>query len=281
MYLHPKMSVWTRTFYDCDCVSEALVRALVFKHPLRKQHTLFWAHELWASEEYILLRKCLTKAFLQLVPFQGGLQEWKQLTMEESSILEFLGLLLAQPPLQKAVSHPVLKNKEHLKQIVQKAEARNQRSRLQILLEGLAVKEVSVLLSEQLLKSADPEIVKVWCQTGKGLGWMLGVPEQPTVPAYSVSWPTRNVGRLSARTFRTPKRKYSLESSPFGVFQGCAIWQRVLKESGLNFAKTKEEGELVFETEDTEMRFYATYFPDDIPDEWPASEKEKGHVIAA
>jgi hypothetical protein len=273
------MSVWTRTFYDRDCVADALVGALVFKHPLRKQHALFWAHELWVSEEYALLQKCLTKAFLQLVPFEGGFQEWKRLSLAESNILGFLGLLLAQPPLQKATSVSGTKPQDLLKRAVQNAEARGQTARLHILLEGLSVKEVTVLVSETFLKRLDADLVKVWRQTGKGLAWMLGVPEQPANPGLTVTWPTQQAGRLSARTFRTPKRKHPLEPSPFGVLQGCAAWQRILKETHLNFSQTNETGELVFETEEAEMKFYATYFPDDIPDEWPAYEKEKGHLI--
>jgi hypothetical protein len=40
--------------------------------------------------------------------------------------------------------------------------------------------------------------------------------------------------------------------------QGCAFWEEVIETEG-------------------ESAFYSTYFPDDIPDEWTAVEKEKSH----
>jgi hypothetical protein len=279
---YPKMSVWTRTFYDRDCVADALVSAITTKHPLRKQHSLFWAHELWVSEEMDLLYKCLTKAFLTFPPFQGGLDAWKQMKGERS-VLVFMGTLLAQVP---CATKPCLSPKKDisvLKTAVQKAESQNQTGRLQILLEGLTTKEVTDLLSPEFLKRVDPLLMKAWKQhgqQGRGLGWMLGVPEQPAESSLILEWPKRAVGRLSARTFRTPKRRHPLNPSPFGVFQGCAVWQRILKEVGLNFEESESTGELVFESMEAEMAFYSMYFPDDIPDEWPVSEKEKGHTVS-
>lgn len=277
-----KMSVWTRTFYDRDCVAEALVAALVFKHPLRKQHALFWAHELWVSEEVELLQKCLTKAFLQIPPFVHGLQAWKALKSEESSLLKFIGLLLGQPALSpgKGSNQLPLPTPNILKQLVQKAEVKGQTSRLFLLLEGMSVKDVTAHLSAAFLKRVDPALLKAWRQYGKGLTWVLGVPEQAAGVPLHVEWPKRTVSSLSSRTFRTPKRKHHLNPSPFGVFSGCAVWQRILKEAGLNFADSEKAGELVFETSDAEIAFYATYFPHDIPDEWPVSEKEKGHTVS-
>jgi hypothetical protein len=275
------MSVWTRTFYDRDCVADALVLAILTKHPLRKQHSLFWAHELWISEEKELLQKCLTKAFLTFPPFHGGLEAWKQLNYDEMNILKFLGLLLGQAPCGLGVKLPEKKrDTSMLKKAVQKAEALNQRSRLHILLEGLSVKEVVAFLSPAFLKQMDPALTKVWRLHGRGLGWLLGVPEQPAGMQLAVEWPKRSVGRLSSRIFRTPKRKLLLNPSPFGVFHGCAVWQRILKEATLNFGASEQSEELVFESMDAEMSFYSTYFPDDIPDEWPLSEKEKGHLVS-
>lgn len=269
-------SIWTRNFYDRDCVADALVGALVYKHPLRKQHALFWAHELWVSEEVDLLVRCLTKAFLMFPPFQGGLVAWKQLKTEES-VLEFLGLLLAQPPLVLQKS-PEKVGSDNLKHAVQKAELRSQTTRLFLLLDGLSVKEVSDLISPAFLKQVDAHLLKAWRQTGKGLAWVLGVPEQPAHPVVHCEWPTRRIGTLAARTFRTPKRRHPLNPSPIGVLGGCAVWQRILKETGLDFAASEKSGDLVFETVENEEAFYRQYFPDDIPDEWPAVEKEKGHL---
>jgi hypothetical protein len=272
-------SVWTRNFYDRECVADAVVGSLVYKHPLRKQHALFWAHELWVSEEVDLLLRCLTKAFLMFPPFQGGMELWKGLSAEESSVLAFLGVLLAQAPLvlQKTSEKPACAD---LKKTVQKAELRNQTTRLFLLLDGLSVKEISEFLSPAVLKGVDADLLKVWRQTGKGLAWILGVPEQPRQIPIRCEWPTRRIGTLAARTFRTPKRRHSLNPSPFGVFAGCAVWQRILKEAGLDFAASEKAGDLVFETVAAEEAFYRQYFPDDIPDEWSQVEKEKGHLLS-
>lgn len=277
------MSVWTRNFYDRDCVADALVSAIITKHPLRKQHSLFWAHELWVSKEVELLQKCFTKAFLTFPPFEGGLDTWKQMSVDEVSLLELLGTLLAQVPCATKSCLLLKKDLMALKTVAQKAEALAQTGRLQILLEGLSTKEVMDLLSPAFLKRMDPVLLKAWKrhgQQGRGLGWMLGVPEQPAIPAIRLEWPKRTVGRLSARTFRTPKRRHPLNPSPFGVFQGCAVWHRILKEAGLDFEASEKAGELMFESMEAEIAFYSTYFPDDIPDEWSVSEKEKGHTVS-
>ncbi len=277
-------SIWTRNFYDRDSVADALVSSIVYKHPLRKAHSLFWAHELWISEEIEVLQKSLTKAFLQLAPFDNGIQKWKHWSQQnhsefESETLKFLGILLAQP----ALSSEKPKNSEFR---IQNLESKRLellktagRTRTFLLLEPLSVKESSALLPEWILKSADPAILKVWKQTGKGLAWVTSVPALPFQTPLSLEWPKRSIGRLSARTFRTPKRKHAFISSPFGVFSGCAAWQRILKEAGLNFTKTEKEKRLVFEIQEAEETFYLQYFPDDIPDEWSILEKEKGHIL--
>lgn len=273
-------SVWTRNFYDRECVADALVGSLVFKHPLRKQHALFWAHELWVSEEVDVLMRCLTKAFLMFPPFQEGVVAWKQLTSEKVGVLESLGILLGQQPLV------LLKSSEKnagitvdLKKAVQTAEQRRQTTRLFLLLDGLSVKDCTELLSPAFLKQVDADLLKAWRQTGKGLAWVLGVPEQPQQAPIRCEWPSRRIGMLASRTFRTPKRRHVLNPSPFGVFGGCAAWQRILRESRLDFAASEKAGELVFETAEAEEAFYTQYFPDDIPDEWSQVEKEKGHLL--
>ncbi len=274
-------TVWTRNFYDRDSVANALVSSIVYRHPLRKVHSLFWAHELWISEEIDVLQKSLTKAFLQLAPFAQGIQKWKNLSTKKNSefeILNFLGILLAQPALsekQKPSESQFQNPNPRLSEILKIAG----RTRTYLLLESLPVKESAALLPEWILKSADSAIVKVWKQTGKGLTWVTGIPTIPYQTPSQIEWPKRSVGLLAARTFRCPKRKHPFYPSPFGVFSGCIAWQRILKESGLLFEESRNAQALVFSSPEKEEAFYLQYFPDDIPDEWSIQEKEKGHII--
>ncbi len=263
-------TVWTRCFYDRDSVADALVTSILQKHQLRKQHSVFWAHELWISEEYDLLIKCLTKAFLQTVPFEGGLDAWVQLKPTESSILGFLGLLLAQPVIQTC-SSPL--STEKLECLLKKSS----RSRMYLLLEGLPIKTALSMIPQDILKES-PDLVKAVRALGKGLAWILSVCPNPSPTRLVLQWPVRKVGTLSARTFKTPKRRALFQPSPYGVVSGCVAWQRILKEAGLNFSESKKAERLVFETQEKEEAFYLQYFPDDIPDEWSVLEKEKGHI---
>jgi hypothetical protein len=47
--------------------------------------------------------------------------------------------------------------------------------------------------------------------------------------------------------------------------RGCPFWERVIQE------ETPEA------SEDHFQQFYATYFPDDIPDEWSLEDQQKSH----
>lgn len=265
---------WTRCFYDSDTVADALVSAILQKHPLRRQHALFWAHELWVSEEYDLLLKCLTKAFLQIVPFEGGISVWKQQTFR--TCLEFLGYLLAQPAFPTSIPHKseIDVCTESFSHILKKSS----RSRMYLLLERVPFKTGISLLPSEILNNTDTTLLKEARRHGKGLAWILNVCPQPCLPPLTLQWPSRKVGFLSARTFRCTKRKVLFNPSPYSVLTGCAVWQRILKEAGLSFEESHKVEKLVFETVDAENAFYNEYFPEDIPDEWSLAEKEKGHI---
>ena len=53
---------------------------------------------------------------------------------------------------------------------------------------------------------------------------------------------------------------------------GCPFWEEALSEYA-----TVDEGAIHWTSDDTMEQFYNRYFPDDIPDEWTKTEKERSH----
>lgn len=104
-------------------------------------------------------------------------------------------------------------------------------------------------------------------------------------------WDTK-VGRKEARIHHIPEealhkettrgrlsRRYTnigdLRDPVPSLFEGCAWWLAQVQRSGA--AQDDETGAVVFPDDDTMERFYATHFPDDIPDEWSAALQGQSH----
>lgn len=311
------VSCWTRNFYDLDAVSDALFASLTTKSPLRRQHAIFWAHELWVSEEWDVLHKTLTRAFLTYPPDSSLLQTWTEYNEKkrnEDSVTAMLTELLSKPvSILETVKVPypfspkdsnqgavqtegtsvpsvpanwTAAQRACFQKTVRSAEQKGQGLRLFHVLSSIPAKEAVQYLSPKTIKSAHKELVRLWKQGGKGLQHVLvsaGIPwySLEEWPADEVVWPQRKIGTLAARTFRTGKRKWPMEPSAVGTLTGCAAWQRILSEFRVNREASQEARELVFETQDLADQFYSLYFPDDLPDEWTAEEKAKSHLVSA
>lgn len=55
----------------------------------------------------------------------------------------------------------------------------------------------------------------------------------------------------------------------------CAYW----KQACAKYGARKQDDRLVFESDQAQEEFYAVYFADDIPDEWPLAERNKSHTM--
>lgn len=302
------MSTWTRHFYDRDCVADALHSALLHKHPLRKQQVLFWTHELVVSEEWDLLFHTLTRAFLHFPPFPSLFDAWKQYSSQiqnEDAILDLLRhllrpvacLTLSETPVAAATVQTI--DPDRRRKVVNEAFQKQNANRLFVLLGSL---DCSAILQHLpgIATSANPILLSAWKSNGgkgfpvllksAGLSWWISPDSEFLTPSGSgsLSWPKRELGSLSARLFRTPRRKHPMDLSGLGILTGCAVWSRILQESGVDIQKSQETGMFVLtasveSAEDVEVaevteKFYATYFPDDIPDEWTAEERAKSHL---
>ena len=96
------------------------------------------------------------------------------------------------------------------------------------------------------------------------------------------SW-NKQIGRRAARLYAIPEaaltptttrgslpRKYTniadIREPVALLSEGCTFWKEVMMESGGHF-----------KDDDSLEKFYATYFPDDIPDEWSLADQQKSH----
>lgn len=57
--------------------------------------------------------------------------------------------------------------------------------------------------------------------------------------------------------------------------QACRFWRSAVAQAGMTINPDREDVE--FPDDDRLEVFYATYFPDDIPDEWSAADQQKSH----
>jgi len=64
-----------------------------------------------------------------------------------------------------------------------------------------------------------------------------------------------------------------LMGAPVLIKDATPFWQNVIDTYGIRFVAN----ELQFPNDELLDAFYASYFPDDIPDEWPTEERQKSH----
>lgn len=100
------------------------------------------------------------------------------------------------------------------------------------------------------------------------------------------------LGRRKARVYAIPREALHAETTrgqieskytniadvrdPVGLLsEGCSFWQKTLREYGITYDDAT--GATIFPDDDVLERFYATCFPDDIPDEWSKQDQEKSH----
>lgn len=87
-----------------------------------------------------------------------------------------------------------------------------------------------------------------------------------TLPHQCIYWLTER-GRTTVYTSADSKLRGSLERP--GKLWGSVYWDSVAEEAG--------GWEAIRDVSETREAFYATFFPDDIPDEWSAAERAKSH----
>jgi hypothetical protein len=253
----------TRHWYDRDSVGETLLLAAgSWRDPLRKQKLVFWTYELVLSEECDYLW-----ATLERVGNRWG-DTATAAALTEKNPLHFLQSLLRlptpapfDPPADQAMVVPGTPD-------VPAAWTAGQRSRLWVAVQdALAHRRPLRLL--RLLGALAPQVAAKYLgvqHDGKrGIYHMLETVGCPVLPTpCSVSWPALPVGRVSARLFSVPRSHAPTGPvSPLATKEGCAFWRRVWATVG-----SVEEEEAV----------WATYFVDDVPDEWSAAEQAKSHA---
>jgi hypothetical protein len=285
----------TRHFYDRLSVQKALLSAVQLKHPLRKHLIAFWAHELFVSEEWDLLGQTLAHALLSVPPFPAVRDlwvSWDPRSLEfVKKVVSCLGFPLEMrelpspfgPPPDTPCSHLVYPAKPAawtsnqrcaLQKVVQKAIQQRHGERVYRL---LCDQPPAVALLYLDTTTVPLHLLEAYKSVKRGLQHIvcaLGCSWNCLYEPEAAKWPSLKVGTRSARMFAVPAKYvyHSLDLGGLDILQGCAFWQRVLREHGV-----KDTKHLMFETDEAMETFYATYFPDDIPDEWSKEERQKSH----
>jgi hypothetical protein len=253
----------TRHFYPLKGVAEALYQSAGSgKDPLRKTKIAFWLYELYVSEEYDLLRTTIHRIWSRYgTPYPLG-----PIVTEE----DYLHCLWSIQHEWQLPSPFPSTDAETLDKAVLDAKVHRRGVRLYRLLAGLPTSSQIAYLGEiNPSVGLQHELVR--------LGYEWYVPREKT----KGTWPSLSVGRRSSRMFCLPKSlicSRSLDPCGLDVLEGSAVWRRILQESGCEIAKSKEKGSLCFGSDEAYESFYATYFPDDIPDEWSSAERAKSHL---
>jgi hypothetical protein len=260
----------TRHWYDRDSVGEALFQAAgAWRDPLRKQKLLFWTYELVLSEEQDYLW-----GILERISIRWGSSATAAILADTGNRcpLQFLQILLGLPtpvpydPPPPNETDPIRPDLPDLPTTWRAG----QRQQLWVAVQD-AVKHKRSLRLLRLLGSQTPQVAAKYLglltDGKKGIYHMLemkGIPT-PLTPCV-LTWPHLSIGRVAARLFSVP-RAYAPAGpvTPLATKDGCAFWRRVWG---------------TVQTPEDEEAFWATYFADDIPDEWSAAEQAKSHSLA-
>ncbi len=269
----------TRHWYDRDAVGKALTVAVSAgaKDPLRKQKILFWSYELILSEEWEYLWGTLERvawrwgngaAVAALRP--NGRET------DPTAVLDFLQILLAlpvvvpyDPPAPATAAAEATVTTEPRVPTTWTAE---QRLRLWRAVKN-AMQYGRALRLVRLLGGLGSDVAAAYlgiptAGEKRGIYHLLeavGIPCPPGTPVH-LKWPELPTGRMTARIFALPKSvrsgiTWDLGDPTLTRTQGTAFWRRV------------------WETAKDEEDVWNTHFADDIPDEWPAAEKQKSHAV--
>jgi hypothetical protein len=123
---------------------------------------------------------------------------------------------------------------------------------------------------------------------------MLHPVDPPSDYGYRKDWATwtDTVGRRAARKYPIPPEalhagttRGALEYKYTNIMEvydpipalgeACMFWRKALLLYGIEV--DEEDNAIAFPDDDVLERFYAAYFPDDIPDEWSKADQEKSH----
>jgi hypothetical protein len=263
----------TRHWYDRDSVGEALFQAAgAWRDPLRKQKLIFWSYELVLSEELDYLWEILER-----VGKRWG-SSATMATLSTKDPLHFLQALLSLPT-PAPYDPPTASSEEDSAQVhvgitsapdVPTAWTAGQRHRLWVAVQDAVTHKRSLRLLRLLGALPSQVAAKYLGYTGgeKSLYTMLEMKGIPILlTSVSVSWPQLPIGRCAARLFSVPRAHAPTGPvSPLATKEGCKFWRRVWG---------------TVQCAEDEEAFWATYFADDIPDEWSAVEQAKSHHVLA
>jgi hypothetical protein len=259
----------TRNWYDRDSVGEALFQAAgAWRDPLRKQKLIFWSYELVLSEELDYLWEILER-----VGKRWG-SSATMATLGTKDPLHFLQALLSLPT-PTPYDPPVLQPDQDFVGStgvpdIPTAWTVGQRHRLWVAVQDAVAHKRSLRLLRLLGALPSQVAAKYLGYTGgeKSPYTMLEMKGIPILlTSVSVVWPQLLVGRCAARLFSVPRAHAPAGPvSPLATKEGCAFWRRVWG---------------TVQTPEDEEAFWATYFADDIPDEWSAVEQAKSHLGAS
>lgn len=105
-----------------------------------------------------------------------------------------------------------------------------------------------------------------------------------TIPQAWKSWWNESQGRC----FHIPVEALStwhISHKPISELIGVPTWvlgtTKVWRDARQTYGVSVAEGSFVFKEETSQEAFYATYFPNDIPDEWSYTERSKSHGLVS
>jgi hypothetical protein len=299
----------TRHLYELDEVTSALQTCL-WKHWPRAH---FWLWELIQSEEYDLALTSLQNTWILYgSPFDARILTEDQPADQDAWIALLRRVEIAITHTQKdavfymlqrtdevELSDPVTKG--NFATLIKAACSENKRRlALRLLKEAKTVltdDEIDTCIGSEY-DSEDPEMriglqamaVLAQCPTTIQpeiekdtimpcikRAWNLWIPLVGTRKARIYEIPTEALTQVTTRGSLSTRYTNigELRDPVPSLFEGCAWWRGQLEVIG---AKQDEEtGAVLFPSDNALEEFYATHFPDDIPDEWSMEDQLKSH----
>lgn len=277
----------TRHLYEIDEVISALLQ-------VQDDSALFWLWELIVSREEELARSVLNISIPKM--------DWITL-FEYAKIARDL-LVKAQKPTKQTYSRPDLAT-DFISSLTSTTDVEEARELWFGLDDACARK--NIIAAAWFLKTTTLPSDSVWAAlalidpaipqwSGPMINQIAALWKRykgdPAIEANKAKWSEWNsmAGRRKARVYKIPDAAFTPATTrgalstkytniadirePVGLLsEGCKFWKETLQAAGI----TTTDETVSFPNDDVLEKFYAEFFPDDIPDEWSAEDQQKSH----